>query len=275
VIDLHLHTTASDGLLAPDVLVARAAAAGLTAISITDHDTTAGLGAGAAAAKRLGMEFVTGIEITAVERDRDVHILGYFIDPVSKALDGFLREQRADRIRRVKEIGERLASLGYHVDVDTVLASARRGRRTVGRPALADALVGAGHAADRTDAFARLLGRDCPAYVPRRGLSGSGVIDVIHRAGGLASLAHPGVLGDDALVPGLVAAGLDALEVWHCDHLPRQVEHYGRMASRHGLARTGGSDFHGDGVHRACHLGGVTVPPEALTALAGRAGRAR
>ena len=271
MIDLHLHTTASDGLLAPAALVARAKAAGLTVISLTDHDTVAGLAEAQHAAASLGIRVVPGIEMTAVDRERDVHILGYFFDADCDQLARFLREQRTDRRRRVREMGARLDALGYPIDVDALLLAAGDNGRSVGRPAIADALVAAGHVADRDDAFERLLARGRPAFVPRHGVGGAEVIRLIRMAGGVASLAHPGVLDDDALIPGLVDAGLDALEVWHSDHLPEHQERYTAVAARFGLARSGGSDFHGDGVHRAARLGAVSLPPDAFAVLEARA----
>ena len=271
MIDLHLHTTASDGLLTPALLLERAAAVRLTVVSVTDHDTVAGLAEARMAADRLDVRVVNGIEITAVEDGRDVHILGYFIDSGSEALAGFLRDQRGDRIRRVREMAERLDALGYPIDVEAVLDKTRHSSRSVGRPAIADALVAAGHATDRNDAFSRLLGRGCPAFVPRRGVGGEEVIRVIHAAGGIASIAHPGILDQDSLIPSLVDAGLDAIEVWHCDHTPEHQARYGDLADRFGLARSGGSDYHGDGVHRACQPGTVTLPAEHFAALERRA----
>ena len=267
MIDLHLHTNASDGLLAPAELVQRASAAGLSTIGITDHDTMAGVPAAQEAARQAGVRVIPGIEITSVDNGRDVHILGYFLDGDSAPLAALLRNQRADRVRRVREMAQRLEHLGLAVDVDSLLDGAPAGSRSIGRPALADALVAAGHAVDRNDAFARLLGRGRPAFVPRRGVSGATVIGVIHAAGGIASLAHPGVTGDDTLIPGLVAAGLDALEVWHSDHTPDQQQHYAALADRLGVARSGGSDYHGEGLHRACQLGGVVLPPSELERL--------
>lgn len=261
MIDLHLHTTASDGLLTPAALVARAASAGLDVISVTDHDTAAGLDEAAAAARRHEVRLVTGIEVTAVEGGRDVHILGYFLDPASLPLAAFLGAQRADRVRRVREMSERLRSLGCGIDEESILARAAGTARSVGRPAVADALVAAGHAADRDDAFRRWLAHGRPAFVPRRGASADEVVGVIHEAGGIASLAHPGVLAEDDLIPRLAAGGLDALEVWHSDHDVRQCEHYAALSRRFGLAMSGGSDFHGDGVHRANQLGAVALPP--------------
>jgi predicted metal-dependent phosphoesterase TrpH len=267
MIDLHLHTTASDGVLKPRELVARAAAVGLTTIAVTDHDTVGGLAEAVAAGKELGVRVAAGIEITAVEDGRDLHVLGYFFDPASASLDAFLRAQRADRVRRVREIGARLTNLGYPLDVEPLVEAAARHGRSIGRPAIADALVAAGHCLDRNDAFARLLGRDAPAFIARSGIPAIGVIDTIHAAGGIASLAHPGISAQDDLIGPLAAAGLDALEVWHSDHSPEQQEHYGRFADRLGLARSGGSDYHGDGVHRACRLGAVRLPEAELARL--------
>jgi len=272
MIDLHLHTTASDGLLAPGALVRRAADAGLTTIAVTDHDTVGGLAEAAEAGGESGIRVIAGIEITAVENSRDVHVLGYFLDPHDPRLSAFLHTQRDDRIRRVREIAARLAGLGYPVDVEPLVAAAARGGRSIGRPAIGDALVAAGHCVDRNDAFARFLGRERPAFVPRTGVSGATVIAVLHAAGGIASLAHPGVVANDELIEPLAEAGLDALEVWHSDHSPEQQEHYAELADRLGLARSGGSDYHGDGLHRACRLGGVVLPAGELARLEARAG---
>jgi predicted metal-dependent phosphoesterase TrpH len=273
VIDLHLHTTASDGLLEPAALAGRAAAAGLTTIAVTDHDTVGGLAAAREAGAGLGLRVIAGIEITAVEDGRDLHVLGYFIDPFNATLERFLTAQRADRIRRVREIGARLAELGCPLDVEPLLAAASQGSRSIGRPAIADALVAAGHCVDRDDAFARLLGRDGPAFVPRAGTSPAAVVEIIHAAHGIASLAHPGISAEDAVIEHLVAEGLDAIEVWHSDHSPGQRQHYSGLADRLKVAKTGGSDYHGDGVHRACRLGGVVLPPNELARLEALAGR--
>jgi len=206
------------------------------------------------------MRVIAGIEVTAVEDADDVHVLGYFIDPGGPILAAFLREQRQDRTRRVREIGERLRSLGLTVDVEALIATADPATRSIGRPAIADALVASGEAVDRTDAFTRLLGRGKPGFVPRRGKPASAVIETIHAAGGIASLAHPGITASDSLIEALSGQGLDAIEVWHSDHAPDQQRHYNLLADRLGLAKSGGSDFHGDGVHHAARLGGVLLP---------------
>jgi predicted metal-dependent phosphoesterase TrpH len=260
LIDLHLHTTASDGLLSPSELVGRASDARLSIIAITDHDTIVGTRAARDAAQRAGIELIAGIEISAVADGRDVHMLGYFIDAESPGLLSFLDAQRAERLRRAAEMGDRLAVLGCPIDVASILAGA--GTRTIGRPQIADGLVRAGYAVDRDDAFSRFLQFGAPAFVPRRGASPFDVIDVVHEAGGVVSMAHPGVTGCDGLIASMAASGLDAIEVRHSDHdLPTEAR-YRALAAELGLLTTAGSDYHGDEGHRASSLGTVVMPPE-------------
>jgi predicted metal-dependent phosphoesterase TrpH len=248
--DLHLHTTASDGRCSPSELVERASAARLAVIAVTDHDTTASVGAVRTAAALCDIEVVAGIEITAVDAGRDVHILGYFIDPDAAGLGEFLTRARADRIARVEAIGARLAAIGRPIDVAAIVGDARtHGGRSIGRPQVARAMIAAGYAADMQDAFDHWLGNDGPVYVPRTGSSPEQVIAVVHAAGGLASLAHPGRTKIDARIAALRDAGLDALEVFHSGHDEAQVTHYGAVADAFGLLVTGGSDFHGDPTH--------------------------
>jgi 3',5'-nucleoside bisphosphate phosphatase len=271
VIDLHLHTTASDGTLEPAALAACAASAGLTIIAVTDHDTLAGLDAARGGAAAHGLRLVNGAEITAVDEGRDVHMLAYFIDPDDPALTTFLERQRQDRVRRVREIAARLQSLGSPIDVDGLLSSVTvTSGRSIGRPQIADALVASGHARDRGDAFDRLLGRNCPGYVRRCGPPPEEVIETVSRAGGLVSLAHPGVTQVDPSIPRLAAAGLAALEARHSDHDAETEQHYRGLAARHGLAVSGGSDFHGPSGHRIGTLGVVTLPADDFAALEAR-----
>lgn len=250
IVDLHLHTTASDGRCTPRELVDRAAMAGLSVIAVTDHDTMAATADVRARAHQHGIEAIAGIEITAIEDGRDIHVLGYFLDPADPVLDEFLSRQRRTRIERVEAIAARLASLGVPVDVSSILDEARlRRTRSVGRPQVARAMVAAGHVADTTEAFDRWLGRDAQAFVPRAGASADTVVSMIHQAGGLAALAHPGRTGVDARIPALRDAGLDAIEVYHTDHDDEMRVKYGRLASALGLLVTGGSDYHGEPLH--------------------------
>ena len=266
MIDLHLHTTASDGRLPPAQLVARARAAGLTTISITDHDTVAAIAEVTELAGGMGIRVIPGIEITAVDGGRDVHMLGYFFDPDSATLAALLERQRALRIARVREIGDRLAALRMPIDVERVLMAAAKPGSSVGRPQIARELLRTGHVASVQEAFDLWLATGRPAFVVRTGPSPASVVGAIHEAGGIASMAHPGVTRRDELIGPLIDNGMDAIEVYHSDHTP-EVEHsYLTIAERHGVAVSGGSDFHGDETRRNT-LGVVSLPAEALAAL--------
>lgn len=272
MIDLHLHTTASDGTLSPSELVCQARAAGLSIISITDHDTTAGSDAARAVAHDAGIRLVPGIEISAVAEGRDVHVLGYFIDSTSASLRAFLDRQREDRTRRVAEMGTRLAALGCPIDVAPILTDAARGR-SVGRPQIAAALLAAGHVRTRDEAFDRFLESGGAAYVPRLGMSPGEVVAIVHEAGGIASLAHPGVTRRDHLIAPLAAAGLDAIEAVHSDHDAATRVRYRALAASLGLLVTGGSDFHGPVAHRASRIGASSLTSEEFAALESAAAR--
>jgi predicted metal-dependent phosphoesterase TrpH len=273
VIDLHLHNTASDGRSTPADLAREAAAAGVRVLAVTDHDTTAAVADVSAAAGPLGLTLVPAIEMTAVEHGRDVHVLGYFLDPDDRELGAFLDTQREARRERVARIVERLRALGVVVDAGAIADAGRAAGRAVGRPLIAAALVSAGVARDIADAFDRYLGEGRPAFVERRGHPVADVIDRIRRAGGVASIAHPGKARMDAAIPSFAAAGLGAIEVYHPDHTPADVERYRTMAEALGLAITGGSDYHGPGSGRAHALGVVSLPADAFADLAARAGQ--
>jgi hypothetical protein len=259
-IDLHLHTTASDGRCTPRELVERAARAGVSVMAATDHDTTAAVAEVRAAAHEHGIQVVNGIEITAVDNQRDIHVLGYFLNPEDEALGSFLLTQRAARVARVEAIGSRLSALGVPIAVEPLLlqATAENGR-SIGRPQVARAMVDAGHVLNVQEAFDGWLAHGRPGFVPREGASSEAVIQVIHGAGGIASLAHPGKLGLDQRLKALAHAGLDAVEVFHPDHDAALVEQYRALARELRLLITGGSDFHGDPAHGR-EPGGVSLP---------------
>lgn len=271
-----MHTTASDGRLTPAQLVVRVAAAGLKTVSVTDHDTVASIDEVTALAAPHGIGVVTGIEVTAVEDARDVHVLGYFVDHTSERFGAFLVSQRERRVTRVREIAARLAAANLYIDVESLLqAAASRPGTSVGRPQIAREMVRAGHVKSVQEAFDSWLASGRPAFVPRTGPSAAQVVQTIHDAGGLASLAHPGVTKRDDLIAPLVESGLDAIEVHHSDHSPEQVATYRATASRLGIAMTGGSDFHGEdlenpGRARRAVLGVVTLPAPAFAAFESR-----
>jgi predicted metal-dependent phosphoesterase TrpH len=268
LIDLHTHTTASDGRCTPAELVSRASAAGLTVLSVTDHDTIAGCAAAAVACADAGVEFVPGIEITAVRDGTDVHTLGYFVDIASPPFLSFLVAQRHDRIERTREMVERLRTYGIVLDVEAILRPAYDdSSKAAGRPWIARAMVAAGHVASADEAFDRWLARGRPAFVPRRAAPPEEVIGRIQRAGGVASLAHPGLLGHDEWLPAFVEAGIDALEAYHTDHDAVTTTRYLTLAATLGVAVSGGSDYHADHAHGARALGSVSLPREAYQRL--------
>ena len=261
MIDLHTHTTASDGKCAPADLVARAFQAGVTVLAVTDHDTMGGCPAAAAACAQRGMEFVVGIEVTAVADSRDVHVLGYFVDPASAAFEAFLAVQRERRVDRIREMLTRLAAHGITLDADVVLRAALTDTsKSAGRPWIARALVDKGHVPNVAEAFNRWLSDGRPAFVPRIGASPEEVISRIHESGGVVSLAHPGLLKHDDWIPAYAEAGLDALEAYHSDHNKEATTHYLALARSLGLAVSGGSDYHADDAHGGGGPGKVSLP---------------
>jgi 3',5'-nucleoside bisphosphate phosphatase len=268
VIDLHTHTTASDGRCSPEELVARAAQAGVTVLGLTDHDTVAGVVPTAAACARAGIEFVPGIEITAVADDMDVHVLGYFVDPASSTLESFLAEQRERRLDRIRLIVDRLALHGIRLNADAIIEPAVSNPSiAIGRPWVARALVSGGHVADISEAFDKFLATGRTAFVPRMGPRPEEVFARIHNAGGIASLAHPVLVEHDEWIPAFAAAGLDALEAYHSDHDAADTAHYLELADRLGLKVSGGSDFHGDESHGPGGPGSVALPRQRFDQL--------
>lgn len=267
-VDLHVHTTASDGLLAPHEVVAAALAAGATTIAITDHDTVSGVDEAIAAAEGTPLRVIPGVELSAdVDSTSDVHILGLLIDHTDERLRSALRTLRAQREERGRSMVARLTEAGHKVDFARVAAIAGRG--SIGRVHIARALVEAGSSPDVESAFKTLIGASGPFYVAKRTLGASEALQTIHAAGGVAVLAHPGVSGEAALIP-LVDAGLDGIEAFHAEHSISQQQHFAALARRLGLLVTGGSDFHGPSV-RSAPVGGGACPPDAPEALEARA----
>ncbi len=280
MIDLHSHTTASDGQLEPEALVRQAWLAGVRVLAVTDHDTVAALPEARRAADGFGITLVDGIEITAVDGGRDIHVLGYFFDASSPALQECLAAQRAARLTRIVAMAGRLAEAGMPVDVDRLLADVQPGR-AVGRPALAMAMLEAGHVRSLHEAFDVWIGEGRPAWAPRDGPPVRRVVELLHAAGGIASLAHPVLYGRDSEIPGWRDQGLDAIEAYHSEHRPADAERYQRLADDLGMAVTGGSDYHGERPGRASRhartrqFGRVGLPEAAylrLLELAARIG---
>ena len=241
--DLHLHTCFSDGTYTPEELAAHAARLRLQTIALTDHDTTEGCLRAAMACQNLGVEFITGAELTAEFDGTELHLLGYYLDPHHPELLRQTARFQEVRQNRIREMVERINRLGIPLTADAVFALANC--RSPGRPHVGRALVRAGFCSSVDEAFDRFLKKDRPAWVPKFKMSVFDGIDLIHAAGGLAVLAHPGLNRVDPAIPQLAEAGLDGLECFHTKHTPATADHYLRLASTYQLLVTGGSDCHG------------------------------
>jgi predicted metal-dependent phosphoesterase TrpH len=240
-------------------------------MSVTDHDTMAGVPPAAEAAGRLGMVLIPGIEITAVHEGRDVHVLAYFLSESAPGLQQMLSTQRQQRIDRAREIARRLEQLGAPIDVQALVAAASgSGGKSLARPQIAQALIAAGHVSSVSEAFDRYLGEESPAYVPHRGATPADVVRLVTAGGGIASLAHPGYRPKDEIIPDLVDTGLMAIEVYHSSHDEAAQAHYLAIARRYALIPTGGSDYHGEGTRRAEFFGVTALPPQHLHELIAR-----
>jgi predicted metal-dependent phosphoesterase TrpH len=265
-LDLHSHSTVSDGLDAPAALVGRMAEAGITCFALTDHDTLQGLPGARAEADRRGIELISGAEISAEWGGQDdIHILALFVDESNAALQSQLATRQDERRTRGERMARKLIEHGFALDLDAIRADVGDG--VWGRPHLARALIRAGHAATNDEAFDRFLGREHPWYVPYEKWKASEVVRAIRAAGGVSSLAHAvWYRNTDALIRALAAEGLDAIEVFHPDHGPAEEERFGALARELSLAATAGSDFHGtpDGRKRP---GGVFGDEAMLEAL--------
>lgn len=273
-IDLHTHTTASDGALAPRALVALAAQHGVRVLAITDHDSTGGLAeARAAAAAHPGLTIVPGLEINCDVEGGEVHVLGYGVAAEAAWFQDFLAGQRAERVARIHRLTARLAELGMPIDPAEVFALVKEG--SPGRPHVAQAMVARGYVRSVREAFERYLRTGGPASVPRRRLTPTEAVEVIRRAGGVPVLAHPGVAGLDHLIPGLVEAGLEGIECYYAEHSGAQTAAYLALCRQHGLVATGGSDYHGPHTGRVNPPGTPAVPAGAWDALRERMARAR
>jgi predicted metal-dependent phosphoesterase TrpH len=270
VIDLHSHTTASDGEHPPEELVRRAAAAGIRTLSVTDHDTVDALEHVDAACRARGMTLVPGIEVSARAAGREVHVLGHFVNPRAPALLAHCAAFRNERVTRMEAMLRKLAALGHVVTMEEVQRVA--GGATLGRPHLARVLVNRRVSSSVREAFQSLLGDHGPAFVPRALPDAAEAIALVHAAGGTATLAHPGCSRmDDVHIAPLAEAGLDGLEVFHPDHPPGAVRRFLQMAADLRLVATSGSDFHGENVSPDKRLGTADMPAERLAALQERA----
>ena len=264
MVDLHLHSSASDGAFPPGTVVRRAAAAGLIAVALTDHDTLAGVPAAIEAGAQLGLRVVSGCEFSVAAPWGEMHVIGYFLPPGSAALERFLVDCRADRERRGRAMVERLHRVGVALGEADVLAEAEGG--AIGRPHVARALVRRGHVSTVGEAFDRYLARGRPAFVDKTLPTFAAVAALVHEVGGIVSAAHLKDRATRPLLEALRAQGLDAVETRHPSHDPDQRARLTDLALQLGLLRTGGSDWHGESLGDEEHgtIGSEHVPLEWL-----------
>jgi 3',5'-nucleoside bisphosphate phosphatase len=255
--DLHLHTCFSDGTWSPAELVAEARRQDLAALALTDHDTVEGCAPTAVACNAVGLEFISGTELTAEQDGYEIHILGYGVDIQNPKLLLDIHKFQNVRQNRIREMVARLNQLHVPLQAEAVFALANC--RAPGRPHVARALVEAGLCGSLDEAFERFLKKKRPAWVPKFKMSASYAIDLVHQAGGVASMAHPGLSHADGVIPAMVEAGLDGIECFHTKHVTATSTHYLELASRFHLLVTGGSDCHGLSKGKPV-MGGVKLP---------------
>jgi len=241
--DLHLHSTFSDGALSPRELLDRARQAGLTAISITDHDHTGALDEATTIAAPLGIEVIPGVELSTMVGESDVHILGYFFDHHDARLQEYLALFRSERRKRAERIVRKLNGMNVPLTIDGVLR--RAGGGSVGRPHIATALVEEGLIGTYQEAFSRYIGFGKPAYEKKYMISPREAIAMIAAAGGLSFIAHPSSFMEEQVLLDIIDAGIDGIEVVHPSHSPELAAHYRGIVSEYFLLASGGSDFHG------------------------------
>jgi predicted metal-dependent phosphoesterase TrpH len=257
--DFHLHSHYSDGSDAPAEVVARAAALGMAALALTDHDTTGGVGEARVACEYHGILFLPGTEVSTLFRHGEVHVLGLGIDPSNPDLREGLARQKADRASRAAEIAAKLRRRGIIIDGDALAARAPGG--LVGRMHIAALLHEQGHASTVQDGFNRYLNRNRPAWVPKRMVAPEEAIGWIHAAGGLAFLAHPGIgKSTGQQLQALLQLPFDGIEAYHVHHSPGVTAQFLELAASRGLLVTGGSDCHGTVKGHAPEMGKVRLP---------------
>ncbi|RKZ34597.1 phosphatase [bacterium] len=243
-VDLHIHSNFSDGELSPAEIAEEIKKAGITAFSVTDHDTIKGLSEAEKAAERLGLEFVPGVEISIYFDNASFHILAYYFEQTERFCS-LLEELTQKRLIRAEKMIVRIDRLGYKLDIEDILKTGSRG--SIGRQNIAQTMVKKGLSESTSALFQGLLRKGGPAYIPNPTIDPKTLFDEIHIAGGVAVLAHPGSTRHDEKIAGFAKAGLDGIEAYYCKHIKPQVAFYEKLARKYNLITTGGSDFHGKG----------------------------
>ena len=266
-IDLHIHTSASDGRFSPAEIVSRSAAAGLAVIAITDHDTVNGIAPALQAARAFpSLRVIPGVEISTDIPAGQAHILGYFVDYNDHELQTALEKMRNSRWERARKMVARLEDLGCQIEWERIREIA--GAASVGRPHIAQALMERGYIESFKDAFTRYIGQDGPAYVERDKMTPVQAAEIILRAKGLPVLAHPLTVPDPkAMVIELQTVGLTGIEVYYKDYCRDDIDRLLRLSDRYGLVSTGGTDYHGLEPDTDIDIGGVDVPAECVEQL--------
>ncbi|HWF19504.1 MAG TPA: PHP domain-containing protein, partial [Verrucomicrobiae bacterium] len=241
--DLHLHTNFSDGTYTPEELVSHGKRCGLAALALTDHDTVEGCARMSVACEAVGIEFISGTELTAELNGIELHLLAYCVDLDNQKLLTEVGRFQVVRQNRIREMVARLNRLDIPLQADAVFAIANC--RSPGRPHVARALVQAGLCSSLDEAFERFLKMNRPAWVPKSKMSAVDAITMVHEAGGVAVMAHPGLNRTDDIIPEMVESGLDGIECFHSKHSTAVAQHYLQMADQFHLLVTGGSDCHG------------------------------
>ncbi len=256
-VDLHIHTTFSDGLLNPCQVVEEAKKKKITAIGITDHDTMQGIACAETAGKKYGLEIIPGIELSTSYEDKELHILGYFCNPENSLLENTLEVVKASRYDRMRKMIDKLKKLDINIALSEVLEKA--GGDMLGRPHLALAICQKGYSRTTAEVFAKYIGNSCPAYVERYRLCFQDALNLILGAGGIPVLAHPGLYKADQLIPSMVRMGLLGIEVFHPEHRIVDRYRYIKIARKYGLLITGGSDYHGKDMGSSDFIGTVRL----------------
>ncbi len=257
IADLHLHTNFSDGTFTPEELVLHAQQTGLSCIALTDHDSVEGCARAASAAAAVNMEFIPATELTAEHDDTELHVLGYFLDTHNEKLLTEIARFQLGRQDRIHQMVARINELGIPLQAESVFALANC--KSPGRPHVARAMIKAGLIRNLDEAFDRFLRKGRPAWVPKSKISALDAIELIHQAGGLAVMAHPGLNRTDEIIPALVEIGLDGIECFHTKHSTAMAERYLEIADKHHLLITGGSDCHGFSKNKPL-IGTVKLP---------------
>ncbi len=258
--DLHLHSTYSDGALSPYELIQRAKGANLRTISITDHDNVNAIDDAIEIGREFGVEVIPGVELSTNVGEKEVHILGYFVDHKNVTLREHLALFRRERLRRAERIVEKLHNLNVPLKLENVLD--RAGNGSVGRPHIATALVEEGLAESYREAFNKYIGYGCPAYEKKYQLSPTEALQLVATAKGLSFLAHPGKYMSDGALLHFIKEGIDGVEIVHPSHGPENIAHYRGIANEYFLLETGGSDFHGGKKNDDEFFGLFTVPAD-------------